>query len=170
MPAVLTSTYDSPLGPLLLACDAAGLTGVWFEAQRHFARTLPPTAHPGTHPHLEAARLWLEAYFAREPLPPLPPLNPQGTAFQQQVWKALLGIPYGGTATYGQLADRLARAGHMRSPSPRAVGAAVGRNPISLLIPCHRVLGAGGSLTGYAGGLERKRLLLQQEGTAGPRL
>ena len=107
-------------------------------------------------PVLQMTRAWVEAYFAQKPLPGMPALAPRGTDFQQRVWRMLREIPCGQTTTYGELAKAL------RS-SPRAVGSAVGRNPISLLIPCHRVVGAGGQLTGYAGGLDRKQYLLQLE-------
>lgn len=170
MSAVLTTTCPSPLGPLLLACDEAGLTGLWFQGQRHFALGLPPSARPGGHPHLQAAQAWLQAYFAACPLPPPPPLNPQGTPFQQRVWQALLRIPHGQTVTYGQLAGLLNASAPGPKTSPRAVGHAVGRNPIALVVPCHRVVGAGGRLTGYAAGLDRKRRLLELEGVFKPHL
>ena len=124
-------------------------------------RHLPPEVPEEETPLLRELRAWLEAYFDGErPDPRAIPVNPTGTAFQRRVWQALSEIPYGQIVTYGQLADRL-------NSSPRAVGAAVGRNPVSVLIPCHRVLGADGSLTGYAGGLERKRRLLRLEGLRG---
>ena len=158
-----TCDYDSPLGKMLLAADDDGLTGAWFYGQRYFARGLEDAEKnerrgvPFDSPVLLAARRWLDTYFAGErPDAADVPLAPRGTAFQRRVWDALLAIPYGETRTYGELAAEL-------GSSPRAVGAAVGRNPISVIVPCHRVLGAGGSLTGYAGGLERKRALLELE-------
>ena len=135
------------------------LVGLWFEGQKHFGLT-PDTE--GETPALLMARRWVAAYFAGEALPEMPPVNPQGTAFQKRVWAALREIPYGQTVTYGDLAKRL-------SSSPRAVGSAVGRNPISLILPCHRVVGAGGQLTGYAGGLDRKTALLEMEREQKPR-
>ena len=155
--------YESPLGRMLLAADDGGLTGVWFYGQRYFARGLEgaekntETGELADSPVLLAARRWLDAYFAggRPGVAGLP-LAPLGTAFQRRVWDALLAIPYGETRTYGELAAAL-------GSSPRAVGTAVGKNPISVIIPCHRVLGADGSLTGYAGGLDRKRVLLELE-------
>ena len=163
-----TCDHESPLGKMLLAADDAGLTGAWFYGQRSFARGLEgaekdaETGEPADSPVLHAARCWLDAYFAGErPGVADVPLAPRGTAFQRRVWDALLAIPYGETRTYGELAAEL-------GSSPRAVGAAVGRNPVSVIIPCHRVLGAGGSLIGYAGGLERKRALLALERAHAP--
>ena len=144
---------DTPLGPMAAQEKNGSLTGLWFRGQRHFGLT-PDQA--GETPALRMARQWVSAYFAKAPLPPLPPLAPQGTAFQQRVWQALRDIPPGQTVTYGHLAGQLAS-------SPRAVGGAVGRNPLSLVIPCHRVVGAGGQLTGYAGGVARKAALLALE-------
>lgn len=155
--------YESPLGKMLLAADDTALTGAWFYGQRYFARGLEgaekdaETGELADSPVLLAARRWLDAYFAGErPDAADVPLAPRGTAFQRRVWNALLAIPYGETRTYGELAVEL-------GSSPRAVGAAVGRNPVSVIIPCHRVLGADGSLTGYAGGVDRKRALLELE-------
>ena len=160
-----TCDHESPLGKMLLAADDDGLMGAWFYGQRYFARGLEGAEKnerrgvPFDSPVLLAARRWLDAYFAGErPDAADVPLAPRGTAFQLRVWDALLSIPYGETRTYGELAAEL-------GSSPRAVGAAVGRNPISVIVPCHRVLGAGGSLTGYAGGLARKRALLELEQT-----
>lgn len=160
------TTQSTPLGPILLASDGVSLTGAWFQGQKY-----DPTARVQAGAVRRELLLfrrtadWLAAYFAgaRPPADAIP-LSPQGTAFQKLVWQLLSEIPYGETVSYGQLAgiaaQRLGRA-HM---SAQAVGSAVGRNPISILIPCHRVLGADGSLTGYAGGLERKRWLLIHEG------
>ena len=162
---MFTCDYESPLGKILLAADDVGLIGAWFYGQCYFARGLEgteknaETGEPADSPVLLAARLWLDAYFAGEcPGVAGLPLAPRGTAFQRRVWGALLAIPYGETRTYGELAAEL-------GSSPRAVGAAVGRNPISVIVPCHRVLGADGSLTGYAGGLARKQALLELEQT-----
>ena len=162
---MFTCDYESPLGKMLLAADDAGLMGAWFYGQRYFARGLEHaeknagTGEPADSPVLLAARCWLDSYFAGErPGVADVPLAPRGTAFQRRVWGALLAIPYGGTRTYGELAAEL-------GSSPRAVGAAVGRNPISVIVSCHRVVGADGSLTGYAGGLDRKRALLEIEQT-----
>ncbi len=147
----------SPAGPLLLASDGTAVTGLWLEDQKYFAAGLDPAAQKAPAlPVFRETRRWLEDYFAGRRPPALPPLAPAGSAFRQAVWKKLLEIPYGQTRTYGALAAEL-------GSSPRAVGSAVGRNPISILIPCHRLLGADGSLTGYAGGVEKKRFLLALE-------
>lgn len=155
---------QTPLGGVLLASDGEALTGLWFERQKHFARTL-------TAPHAERAlpvfaqtENWLAVYFEGRDLGFLPKLKPRGTAFQKRVWDVLLTIPYGRTVSYGEIAKKLGEQGPS-CPAARAVGGAVGRNPISLLIPCHRVLGADGSLTGYAGGADRKAFLLALEGS-----
>lgn len=155
---------DSPLGSLSLASDGEDLTGLWLEGQKYFAAGLEAEtqARPDL-PVFRQAAAWLGAYFDKRALPPLPPLAPQGSAFRQAVWKLLLEIPFGGTTTYGALADRMKASGI--PASPQAVGGAVGHNPISILIPCHRVVGADGSLTGYAGGVAKKRFLLELEGT-----
>ena len=155
-------TIESPLGKLTLASDGKALTGLWLPGQKYFAAGLSPDVEE--HPDLPVfgqTADWLKAYFAGWDLPPMPPLNPGGTAFRRTVWGFLQDIPYGETVTYGALAARLKEQG--LSGSPRAVGGAVGHNPISILIPCHRVLGAGGRLTGYAGGIAAKEYLLTFE-------
>lgn len=156
------TTLPSPVGLLTLASDGTALTGLWLEGQKYYAAGLAATAKEKSLSVFDAARDWLDAYFARAPLPPLPPLSPKGTPFRQAVWQQLLEIPCGTVTTYGALAEALRQRG--LAASPRAVGGAVGRNPISILIPCHRVVGSGGSLTGYAGGVDRKRFLLELEG------
>ena len=159
--------YESPLGPMLLAADDAGLTGAWFAGQKYFAQGLARQPAEKQTPPLQAARRWLDAYFAgREPDAAVP-LHLVGTPFQTEVWQLLRAIPYGQTVTYGELAARLAAQRGVQRMSARAVGGAVGRNPVSLLVPCHRVVGAGGRLTGYAGGLERKHYLLALEQAGG---
>ena len=157
------TTLPSPVGLLTLASDGQALTGLWLEGQKYFGTGLEPEA--ADCPELEVFRrteAWLHAYFAKEVLPPLPPLAPRGSSFRQAVWKLLLEIPYGKTVTYGALAQTLRDRGI--SAAAQAVGGAVGHNPISILIPCHRVVGTDGSLTGYAGGVEKKRALLELEG------
>lgn len=154
---------SSPLDPLTMAAENGAVTGLWMEGQKYFAAGLSPDAvFRDGDPVLMAAARWLDAYFGGEDPGPLPvPLAPGGTPFQQRVWTLLREIPRGTTVTYGELSARL-------GSSPRAVGSAVGRNPISILIPCHRVLGAGSAITGYAGGIERKRFLLELEGVTLP--
>ncbi len=153
----------SPVGVLTLASDGESLLGLWLEGQKYDAAGLEPDAEERPDlPVFRRAAAWLDAYFAKEPLPPPPPLAPRGSAFRRRVWQLLLEIPYGETTTYGALTEALKAAGV--PASPQAVGGAVGHNPISILIPCHRVVGADGSLTGYAGGVEKKRFLLELEG------
>lgn len=158
-----TNEYVSPLGKILLAADEKGLTGLWFENQKYYARGLASDQIEKDLPVFGKTRLWLEQYFGGQEPDFLPPLNPKGTAFQMEVWELLLQIPYGETTTYGEIAQKLAQRKGLSQMSARAVGSAVGKNAISLIIPCHRVLGAGGRLTGYAGGLERKEQLLKIE-------
>ncbi len=155
---VYIQRYASPLGGITLASDGEALTGLWFDGQKHFARGLEENREVKDLPVFREAGRWLDAYFAGKVPDFTPPLALRGTPFQEKVWAALLAIPHGQTATYGELAERLAS-------SARAVGGALGRNPVSLIVPCHRVLGAGGRLTGYAGGIDRKRALLALEGS-----
>jgi methylated-DNA-[protein]-cysteine S-methyltransferase len=155
--------YCSPLGDILLESGGETLTGLWFKGQKH----CPPFAHaePLTAAH-EAVKLaagWLDKYFSGQRPGSTPPLSLSGTGFQLSVWELLKTVPYGQTVTYGELARRLSLLTG-KTVSARAVGGAVGRNPISIIVPCHRVVGAGGKLTGYAGGLERKQKLLELEG------
>lgn len=159
-----TSAYKTPLGEVLLACDGTGLTGLWFEGANYYARTLDGDHEARETPVFAETRRWLDIYFSGREPSFLPPLHPAGSPFQLAVWERLRKIPYGQTVTYGALAQDLAAARGLSRMSARAVGGAVGRNPISILIPCHRVVGADGTLTGYAGGIERKRRLLAGEG------
>ncbi|MDE6481642.1 MAG: methylated-DNA--[protein]-cysteine S-methyltransferase [Alphaproteobacteria bacterium] len=150
--------YDSPVGRLLLECDGTALTGLWIENQKYYAAGAADMRHiDDTQPVFDAARAWLDEYFAGAmPMVACPPLRPRGTDFQRRVWDALRHIPYGCVMTYGDIAAKLHSA-------PRAVGGAIGRNPISIIIPCHRVIGTNGALTGYAGGLTAKETLLRLE-------
>ena len=150
--------YASPLGPILLAADETGLTGLWFEAQKYFPSFSGVEYQEKETPVLTETVRWLDVYFSGKDPGFLPPLHPQGSPFRQTVWDILLTIPRGQTMTYGEIARRLG------VRSAQAVGGAVGHNPISILIPCHRVVGSDGSLTGYAGGIERKAQLLTLEG------
>jgi len=184
--SMLQGTYNSPLGRIRLAASALGLAGLWFEGQRHMpwqvfaplqaSGKAPVSAAwpqaPDSHALLQQTCRWLDAYFADEATADLPPLFhlpldlSGGTAFQQAVWQALLLIPASSTASYAAISQSIGK------PSAvRAVGAAIGRNPISILVPCHRVVASGnGALTGYAGGLERKAALLALEGVVLPSL
>ncbi|MBQ9250363.1 MAG: methylated-DNA--[Oscillospiraceae bacterium] len=151
--------YASPLGTLTIAAENDALIALVIAGQKYEAQHLAGEGRERETPVLRRARLWLDRYFAGErPDPAQLPLSPKGTAFQQRVWQELLTIPYGQAESYGALAARL-------GSSARAVGSVVGRNPILVIIPCHRVVGADGSLTGYAGGLENKEKLLRLEGT-----
>lgn len=154
---------ETPLGPVILTGDASALSSLRFVGQRYFPDTLPEPCCPDSLPVFAQTADWLRLYFSGRDPGFLPPLRPEGTPFRLAVWKALLRIPYGQTVSYGELAARLSERSGGGRVSARAVGGAVGHNPISLLIPCHRVVGANGALTGYAGGLERKRLLLRLE-------
>lgn len=150
--------YASPMGPLLLTADEEGLTGLWIKAEPSGGSENP------AHPVLEKTAAWLDAYFRGEDPVMDIPLNPRGTAFQRKIWEILLTIPYGETRSYGSIAQEMAVWAGKEKMSPQAVGQAVGRNPICILVPCHRVVGAKGQLTGYTGGMEHKVWLLRHEG------
>lgn len=160
-----TQHYDSPLGIVLLAADEIGLTGLWFDGQKYFAGSLPAEHTEQETSILAEAKRWLDIYFAGSQPDFCPPLHPTGSAFRQRVWELLLQIPYGQTTTYGEIARQLAKKQGMARVSAQAVGGAVGHNEISVIIPCHRVVGTNGSLTGYAGGMDRKVKLLELEHT-----
>ena len=159
-----TRHYDSPLGGITLAGGGETLTGLWFDGQKHFAETLSAEHAARNLPVLDETVRWLDLYFSGKDPGFTPALNMRTTAFRKAVWEILLTIPYGRTMTYGQIAERIAEQTGTRLVSARAVGGAVGHNAISLIIPCHRVVGADGSLTGYAGGMDKKRELLRMEG------
>lgn len=163
-----TTTCNSPVGKLLLASDGAHLIGLWLEGQKHYAEGLgDATVTEDSLPIFAQTKRWLDAYFAGEqPQIETIPLAPEGSEFRRRICRLLCEIPYGTLTTYGQLAkDYQARFG--QKTAARAVGGAVGKNPISILIPCHRVVGANGAITGYAGGLDNKRILLAHEGIVG---
>ena len=163
-----TGYYHSPLGRLLLAADEIGLTGLWFERQRYFAQGLAPVHQDAETAILAQTRRWLDLYFSGQEPDFMPRLHLEGTAFRRAVWELLRKIPYGKTTTYGALAKQL-EAETGRRVSAQAVGGAVGHNPVSILVPCHRVVGQQGSLTGYAGGLDKKlRLLILENPSAEP--
>ena len=154
---MIVTTFPSPLGQMTLCSDGTYLTAVTFAGQNHEDVHIPEDAVSDICPVLEQTMLWLRQYFEGELPGFLPPMKPVGTPFQQTVWNLLLQIPYGKTITYGELAKRL------NCKSAQAIGGAVGKNPISILIPCHRVVGANGKLTGYAGGVKKKEYLLKLE-------
>ena len=158
---IYTTHYTSPLGGITLASDGMALTGLYFDGERDFPDL--SAAQKKDLPVFGEAMRWLDLYFAGKEPDFMPVLNPTGTAFQQAVWEILRTIPYGATTSYGTIAQRIEQKTKKRM-SAQAVGGAVGRNPISIIIPCHRVIGADGSLTGYAGGLEKKEYLLRTEG------
>lgn len=150
--------YDSPLGRITLASDGENLTGLWFEGQKYYMAKWEDAVFCEELAVFCSVKIWLNEYFnGKNPSIETIPLKPEGTEFQKRVWMELLKISYGGTTTYGAIGKALG------IKSGQAVGGAVGRNPISILIPCHRVVGKGGALTGYAGGVERKRDLLKLE-------
>ncbi|MBQ8535822.1 MAG: methylated-DNA--[Clostridia bacterium] len=160
------TTYESPVGLMTLGSDGENLVGLWTQGQKYFADTAPQQmALCHKLPVFDAAKAWLDGYFAGErPQISQLPLAPIGGEFRQRVWKLLTQIPYGQVTTYGQLAREIAAMTGKKTMSAQAVGGAVGHNPISIIIPCHRVVGTNGSLTGFSGGLEMKIKLLQHEG------
>ena len=160
---VYTCKYKSPLGDILLAADEIGLTGLWFEGQKYFANTLPDEHISQETGILAETKKWLDVYFSGEEPKFTPPLHPEGSTFRQAVWQILLQIPYGQTITYGEIASKLTETKNGSHMSAQAVGGAVGHNEISIIIPCHRVVGTNGSLTGYAGGIDKKISLLELE-------
>ena len=159
--------YESPLGGVTLASDGDALTGLWFDGQKYFPDNLPKEYGERRHPVFARTEEWLNVYFSGKAPDFTPKLRMITTDFRKTVWEILLSIPFGETMTYGQIAAIVAERKGMARMSAQAVGGAVGRNAISLVIPCHRVIGADGSLTGYAGGLDRKIKLLALERGAG---
>ena len=159
-----TYPYLSPLGAVTLASDGEALTGLWFDGQRRYGSTLGREWEEKALPVFQETARWLDLYFGGTVPDFRPPLRPNGTAFRRLIWELLLEIPYGQTVSYASLAEKAAARLGIPRMSAQAVGGAVGHNPISLIIPCHRVLGADGSLVGYAGGLDRKAQLLALEG------
>ncbi len=157
------SYYDSLLGKITLAAEDDALVGLWFEEQKYFASTMSYDVAEAELPIFEEVKRWLDIYFSGECPDFMPRLRPKGTAFREKVWEILLRIPYGKTITYNDIAKEIARGSGKEKMSAQAVGGAVGHNPISVIIPCHRVIGTNGSLTGYAGGLHLKEALLKLE-------
>lgn len=165
-----THHYESPLGGITIASDTEGaaLTGLWFDGQKYFADTLSPAhAEREELPVFRDADRWLDLYFGGKAPGFTPPLVLKATGFRKAVWEILLTVPYGETVTYAEIARRIAKERGVPHMSAQAVGGAVGHNAISLIIPCHRVVGSDGSLTGYAGGLDKKEKLLAMERAGG---
>ena len=158
-----THHYDSPLGGIMLAADGEALTGLWFDGQKYFADTLDREHTEKVLPVFKQTVRWLDIYFSGRAPDFTPPLSMKTTQFRKAVWEIMLTIPYGKTMTYGEIADRIAKEKGLVRMSAQAVGGAVGHNSISLIIPCHRVVGTNGSLTGYAGGIDKKVKLLTME-------
>lgn len=161
-----TCTIKTPLGDMTAAAADGKLTGLWFMGQKYYPERTGGWAEKPDYPVFASLRAWLADYFAGKGDLPGLPLDPPGTPFQKEVWEALLAIPRGRISTYGAIAGQMAARRGLPSMSAQAVGGAVGHNPISLVIPCHRVVGSDGSLTGYAGGLDKKKALLRLEGAA----
>ena len=157
------SRLHSPLGEVRLRSDGESLTGLWFVGQVNDAKAISDLEIKNDLPIFGQVESWLESYFSGKQTSITIPLQPKGTSFQQRVWQILQEIPYGETMTYGEIAQRIAKEKGVATYSAQAVGQAVGKNPISILIPCHRVLGKNGALTGYAGGVHRKEQLLRIE-------
>lgn len=162
---IYTCEYNSPLGTITLACDGEFITGLWFNGQKHFGNILPKQTESNDMPLLHEARRWLDIYFSGKDPDFLPPLRYDSTPFRKTVCDIMLKIPYGKTVTYGEIAAEIAKQKGVEKMSAQAVGGAVGHNPVSLMIPCHRVVGTNGSLTGYGGGIQRKVSLLELEKT-----
>lgn len=159
-----TAAYQSSVGDVLLAADETGLTGLWFEGEKFYALSLDPEHEERETPIFAITRRWLDIYFSGHEPDFMPPVHMIGSEFRRCVWELLLRIPYRTTVTYGDLARQVARRRGLRRMSAQAVGGAVGHNEISIIVPCHRVVGTNGSLTGYAGGVDKKRRLLELEG------
>lgn len=161
---IYTQWYNSPLGRILLAADDTKLTGVWFDGEKYFAQHLGTQYEEKNIPILEQTKRWFDTYFSGKEPDFTVPFHFNGTEFQNEVWSILCTIPYGKTMTYGEIAKRIAAKRGITRMAAQAVGGAVGHNEISIIVPCHRVIGTDGSLTGYAGGLDKKIKLLTLEG------
>lgn len=163
-----TYHYDSPLGGITMASDGESLSGLWFDGQKYFGAGLAADEEEQTEsgeilPVFKETKKWLDIYFDGKEPDFTPRLHLQGSPFRMEVWEILLKIPYGKTTTYKEIAERVAAQRGIPSMSAQAVGGAVGHNPVSIIVPCHRILGTDGSLTGYAGGVEKKKSLLALE-------
>ena len=160
---IFTCRYHSPLGGITLASDGEALTGLWFNGQKYYPDNLTADSTESELPVFIQTAKWLNAYFGGNVPDFTPRITLQTTPFRRAVYEILRTIPYGQTMTYGEIADSIAKQRGIGRMSAQAVGGAVGHNPIAMIIPCHRVIGADGSLTGYAGGIERKQMLLRLE-------
>ncbi|WP_455616584.1 methylated-DNA--[protein]-cysteine S-methyltransferase [Eisenbergiella sp.] len=160
---IYTYHYDSPLGGITLSSNGTVLTGLWFDGQKYFGDTLEEKYEEKSLPIFQQTARWLNIYFNGKEPDFTPPLYMKTTPFRKMVWEIMLTIPFGKTMTYGEIAERIAKQKGLPKMSAQAVGGAVGHNSISLIIPCHRVVGTNGSLTGYAGGIEKKVQLLTLE-------
>ena len=167
---VYTHHYESPLGSITIASDGLSLTGLWFDGQRFFSDTLPPFHDEVPLSVFAETDRWLDTYFGGHAPTFTPPIVMRTSPFRKLVWDIMLTIPYGQTMTYGEIAREIARKTGVQKMSAQAIGGAVGHNAIALIIPCHRVIGSDGSLTGYGGGLWRKQKLLEMEGVYSMRL
>lgn len=156
--------YKSPIGDITMASDGTSLIGLWFNKQKYFASTLSSKYEYKSLPIFEETILWLDTYFSGIKPDFIPQIKLNGTSFRIEIWQMLQQIPYGTTLTYGDIAKKIAIKKGLATMSAQAVGGAVGHNPISIIIPCHRLLGSNGSLTGYAGGIDKKTALLKLEG------
>ena len=160
---IYTCNYNSILGNITLASNGKALTGLWFDGQKYFGDTLPNEYKQKRLPIFDETVQWLDIYFSGKNPDFIPSLFFNTSPFRQAVWEILLSIPYGETMTYGEIADKIARQKGLKKMSAQAVGGAVGHNSISIIVPCHRVVGTNGSLTGYAGGIDKKIKLLELE-------
>lgn len=159
-----TSTYQSPVGEMLLAADDIGIVGIWFRNKKYYARCLDKDNKPKETSVIKELKHWLDIYFQGKEPDFEPPIHMIGTPFQIEVWNLLCEIPYGTTTTYNEIAKKIAKNRGLERMSAQAVGTAVGKNSIKLIVPCHRVMGTNNSLAGYAGGIDKKITFLKLEG------
>lgn len=164
---IYSTTFQTNLGKITVAAQDGALTGLWLEGQKYYPQEIGKWEEKSGLPIFKKVKVWLDNYFAGDIRPVDFPLAPKGSDFRQAVWKVLLQIPCGKVTTYGEIAKKIAADSGRESMSAQAIGGAVGHNPISIIIPCHRVMGSDGSLTGYAGGVDKKErlLILEQANT-----
>lgn len=165
-----TMNYNSPLGEILLVADDIGLTGLWFDIEKYYKLNTDKEHEEKDISILTEAKKWLDIYFSGKEPEFFPPIHLIGSDFQKEVWNILLKIPYGQTTTYGEIANKIAVKRGLKQMSAQAVGGAVGHNPVAVIVPCHRVIGKNGNLTGYAGGVDKKIYLLKLEGAYNDKL